>query len=98
MAKETTVCPRKAHSLPNCMIPLIESLENLEGVVRVGVGHFHGGMPDARTFRWVPKFMCQETNTIKIGVYYSGFSQEIYVTVRPNHVCTLAEFLNNYKP
>jgi len=94
----TVVVPRKHHSLPKCMVPVIEALENLDGVVRVGVGSFGNMGKNIFNFTWSPHYMDERTQTVKINIRYQEFSQDLHITVRHGHLSTLANFLNNYKP
>lgn len=95
---KTIVLPNKNHSIPRCLEPFIESLKNLEGIVRVGIGYFHN-KSEYSEFQWRPQIMDPLRKTIKLNGGYEEFPQDLWVTVKDRkYLPSLAYFLNSYKP
>ncbi|MBI2631559.1 hypothetical protein HYW75_00975 [Candidatus Pacearchaeota archaeon] len=96
--KKTVILPDKRHSIPKCISPFIESLKNLEGIVRVGIDSF-GNKSKYSEFQWKPQTTDSSTNTVKLNIRYQEFSQDLWITLQhARYLPSLVCFLNSYKP
>ena len=96
--KETTNDCLSGHSMPKCLVGLLQDLRTHESIAHVGAGEFHFNAGE-RGSKIEVKGIDQASRTVKFVAYHEGAAQKYFITIKKGreHVVEVGKFLDTYQ-